>query len=223
MSDVVSYKDNTKEEADYMHTATQSGVEAAIAKNEVDHLNAKRIQDEVEDVKDELREDEKTMMFPGVNCGFGSDGMTSGLMLGMLASGGIGWGGKCGSGHGHGCGDSCHHDTIEILRDNHDGILNLKDEMSRNALAAAVAHGNEMLVFQKELDTGRITTIESIGKIQKEMECGFREVDKQFCCLKEEMLKNELCKSNEKIEELKAIIRTNAQTAEIIAAIPAAA
>lgn len=217
MSEIMGYKDHTREESCDMHPATQTGVEAAIAKNEVEHLNAKRIQDQVEDVKHELREDEEMMMFPG-NCGgFGGGGMATGLLFGLLASGGCGWGGR---GHG-GCGDGGrgHHDTIEILRDNHDGILNLKDEASRNALAAADARRQDALLFQKELDCNKLTTVEAMCKLQKEIECGFREVDKQFCCLKEGMLKNELEERNEKIEDLKAQLRQQ----ELLAAISAKA
>lgn len=222
MSEVMSYShsgDQTKKEEYVMHPATQTGVEAAIAKNEVEHLNAKRIQDQVEDVKHELREDEEMMMFPGNNCG-GGGSMATGLLFGLLASGGL-WGGRgrgCDGDGGHGC-----HDTIEILRDNHDGILNLKDEASRNALFAANARHEDTLAVQKGLDCNKITTIEAMCKLQKEMDCGFREIDRQFCCLKEDSLKRELHEAEEKIEELKLKISQNDQTQTLLAAIAAAA
>lgn len=211
-------KDNTygstaKGEGCHMMEATQHGVEAAIAKNEVAHLNAKRIQDEVEDVKHELREEEMMPMFN--NCGgFGGGGMATGLMFGLLASGGL-WGNRgrdCGDGHG------CH-DTIEIIRDNHDGVLSIKDQMNCNALRECEARHADAMAFQKGLDSNKLATVEVACKLEKDMACGFAAISDKLCNIEKDCLKNELCERNEKIEELKAKLREQTNTAAILAAI----
>lgn len=225
----MSHGEKAKEECMMEHVghATQMGVEAAIAKNEVAHLNSKRIQDEVRDLKEE---EEMGMIYPG-HCGdgFGAGGMGMGLMFGLLASGGLGWG-RGGFGHG-GCGDGCGrgcHDTIEILRDNHDGVLALEKDINCNAREEAEARHRDAMMFQKELDRNELKIVEVGCKLEKDMFCGFEKLNEKLCCIEKEGLKDKIdtlrCKLNkaeEKEEELREIIRDNKQTQTLLDAIAA--
>lgn len=190
---------------------TQASMEAAIAKSEVAHLNAKRIQDEIEDVKHELREDDVKMFYPG--CG----GVGEGLLFGLLAGGGYGWGGK-----GHGCGGHGGHcDTIEILRDNHDGVLSIKDQINNNAIHEADVRHEDAMDFQKGLDCNKLATVEAACKIERDMACGFAAVTEKLNCMEKDDLKRDLCACKEKVEELKSKLSDQTQTQTILDAIAA--
>lgn len=221
-----SYESNTKKEGCHME-ATQMGVEAAIAQNEVRHLNAKRIQDEVEDLKGC-----GNMGYGYGFGGYGCGGIGEGLLVGLLAGGGCGWGrggygNDCGHGYGHGCGHDCH-DTVEILRDNHDGVLSIKDDVNRNALREADIRHEDAMRFQKGLDRNELKTVEVACKLEKDMFCGFKDISDKICGLEKENLKRELCEAERKLQDckeeklaLKEIIRENTQTQTLLNAIAA--
>lgn len=221
-----SFSSDEKEGYDMGH-ATQMGVEAAIAKNEVEHLNAKRIQDEVECLKEA-----KCMGFGGYGGYYGGNcgGLGEGLVLGLLASGGHGWGGHGGHG-GHGdCGHGGHdcHNTIEILRDNHDGVLSIKDDVNRNALREADIRHEDAMRFQKDLDRNELKTVEVACKLEKDMACGFKDISDKLCKIEMDAVKRDLCEVQRKLDkceeekiELREIVRDNKQTQTLLDAIAA--
>lgn len=224
--DSTVYNNTTKGDDSCMEHATQLGVEAAIAKSEVRHLNAKRIQDEVEDLKGDG--------CMGYGYGYGSNcgGIGEGLLLGLMAGGGHGWGHGGGYGHGGNCGHGGHgcHDTIEVLRDNHEGVLSIKDDVNRNALREADIRHEDAMRFQKGLDRNELKTVEVACKLEKDMACGFKDISDKICMLEKESLKRELCEVERKLQdckeeklELKEIIRDNKQTQTLLAAIEAGA
>lgn len=203
-------------EGEGMDNVTQMGVEAAIAKSEVAHLNAKRIQDEIEDLKGDGR----------MGYGYGYGGCGEGLLLGLIAAGGYGWGHRghdgCGH-HGHDC-----HDTIEILRDNHEGVLSVKDDVNRNALREADIRHEDAMRFQKGLDKNELKTVEVGCKLEKDMYSGFKDISDKLCAMEKENLKRELAECERKLAkaelqetELREIIRDNTQTQTLLDAIAA--
>lgn len=224
------YEDGHKKEECGMHHAThlgatQMGVEAAIAQNEVEHLNAKRIQDEVEDLKEDIREDDDRMMFGN---GFGNcGGMSEGLLFGLLAGGGFGWGGR--NGHCADGGASIHQDIMTVIRDSHDSVLSLKDDVNRNALREADIRHEDAMRFQCELDRNELKAVEIACKLEKDMACGFKDISDKICGIEKDTLRRELedvrrklCQADDEKIELREIIRDNKQTQTLLNAIAAA-
>lgn len=214
----VTGNDSGLNKGDYgMEHNIQASMEAAIAKNEVEHLNAKRIQDEVEDLKE--------AGYMGFGQGFNNNcnGMGEGLLFGMLASGGHGWGRGGGSSS---CGCNGSHDLVELLRDGHEGVLSMKDDVNRNSLREADIRHEDAMRFQHGLDKNESKTIEMAFSLERDMALGFKDMGDKLCRLEKDTLKRELddCYrklSDEKDEklELRAVIREGKQTQAFIEAV----